>query len=135
MVVTHPTVAVSHPILPAARQSTLTRVSSLDERALESHVSQQLHHQQQQQQQHFSRLREALTSAGHQQPGRLSDPVQPRLPILPVQCSRCGGELNSKCLVQACDRPDQTTCKVCGQEMTIKCILAVCGQEFESQLE
>ena len=135
MVVGHPAVAVSHPILPAARPTSLTRVSSLDERVFESHSSQHQH----QQQHHYSRLREALTSASHPQPaatsGRLSDPVQPRLPILPVQCSRCGGELNSKCLVQACDKPDQTTCKVCGQEMTIKCILAVCGQEFESQAE
>lgn len=117
----------SHPpLLLPTRPNAVTRVASLDDRVLTGH-----HASQQEQQQHYSRLREALTTASSQTrltAGQNSTAL-PRLPTQPVQCSRCGGELNSKCLVQACTKPDQTTCKICGQEMTIKCILAVCKQE------
>ena len=118
----HSTVIIgSHPVIPV-RTNPVMRVASLDERVLDS----------QNRRPQFSRLREALTAANRHNPGQLSGSVIPRLPTQPVKCTCCGDELNSKCLVQACTKPDQTTCKICGKEMNIKCILAVCKQELES---
>ena len=124
----YPSQVGSHPPILPPRPIPVTRVASLDERAFTGQNTSG----------HFSRLREALTTAAtmnHSQGSGLSRlasqlPAIPRLPIQPVQCTRCGGELNSKCLIQACTKPDQTTCQICGQEMSIKCILAVCKQEL-----
>jgi hypothetical protein len=129
----HSTIIIgSHPVIPVAiRTNPVMTVASLDERVLDS----------QNRRPQFSRLREALTAANQHNPGQLSGSLLPRLPTQPVKCTCCGGELNSKCLVQACTKPDQTrsctkpdqtTCKICGKEMNIKCILAVCKQELES---
>lgn len=74
-----------------------------------------------------SKLHEALTR-------ELPQPAAatvPKLPQQPVKCSRCGHELSSKCLVQACgtveEKKDEISCRRCGKELTTKCILSMCN--------
>lgn len=66
-----------------------------------------------------SKLHEALT-----QP----TPAPNRLPQNPVKCGKCGEELSSRCLVQACSKKllEETSCRRCGNELTTKCILSMC---------
>jgi len=44
-----------------------------------------------------------------------------------INCTRCGRELSSKCLMQTCTPTDETKCRRCGNELTTKCLLAMCG--------
>lgn len=47
-----------------------------------------------------------------------------------INCSRCGRELSSKCLMQTCIPTDETKCRRCGDELTTKCLLAMCSKNY-----
>ena len=47
-----------------------------------------------------------------------------------INCTRCGRELSSKCLMQTCIPTDETKCRRCGNELTTKCLLAMCLKNY-----
>ena len=73
----------------------------------------------------YSKLHAALT-----QPRALS--TQSSVPVSQsnINCTRCGRELSSKCLMQTCTPTDETKCRRCGNELTTKCLLAMCLKNY-----
>ena len=69
----------------------------------------------------YSKLHAALTQP-RPQPTQSTSPVSPSN----INCTRCGRELSSKCLMQTCTPTDETKCRRCGNELTTKCLLAMC---------
>ena len=73
----------------------------------------------------YSKLHAALTQPRTQ-------PTQSTIPVSPsnINCTRCGRELSSKCLMQTCIPTDETKCRRCGNELTTKCLLAMCLKNY-----
>ena len=73
----------------------------------------------------YSKLHAALTQPRPQ-------PTQSNFPVSQsnINCTRCGRELSSKCLMQTCIPTDETKCRRCGNELTTKCLLAMCLKNY-----
>jgi hypothetical protein len=73
----------------------------------------------------YSKLHAALT-----QPRTQSTQSTASVSPSNINCSRCGRELSSKCLMQTCIPTDETKCRRCGNELTTKCLLAMCLKNY-----
>ena len=73
----------------------------------------------------YSKLHAALTQP-RAQVTQSTTPVSPSN----VNCTRCGRDLTSKCLMQTCTPTDETKCRRCGNELTTKCLLAMCLKNY-----
>ena len=73
----------------------------------------------------YSKLHAALTQP-RPQVTQSTTPVSPSN----INCTRCGRELSSKCLMQTCTPTDETKCRRCGNELTTKCLLAMCLKNY-----